>query len=143
MRLPGFGGAGLFLRRSIASESNRPGADVWLVDPRMHNGVLGREVDRRFWLRLARYLFDVAGAQFPDRDVPAFLDASSGLSVDVGTSDSNRVGLQVLVTGLDDPDCPELGLRFESTRAALANAAIGVQSLFGSLDLADFEELAR
>lgn len=144
VRLPGFGGAGVFWKRAIAGEpASLPGVDVWLVAPGSCVGVLRRPVGPGFWERLARYLFAIAASAAPARDVPAFWDAASGLSIDVGTSDNERLGLRVLITedtliGTDDP-----GLDFESSRAVVANAAIEIRAMLPGVELVDFAEWAR
>ncbi|PZS16987.1 MAG: hypothetical protein DLM57_09330 [Pseudonocardiales bacterium] len=140
MRLPGYGGAGVFLRRTAAREpACRKAIDIWLLAPDFCKAVLGRATESALLPDLARYLFTVASSATPERDLPSFADTTAGLSIDVGTSDEVRVGLRVRVA--DDPDADVvdyLDIDFETSRAALVVAAEGIAAVAGGMDLADF-----
>jgi hypothetical protein len=143
MRLPGYGGAGVFLRRSVAGEPvDRKAIDIWLLGPDFCSAVLGRETESNLLPDLARYLFAVASGTAPERDLPSFADTTAGLSIDVGTSDHVRVGLRFRVAeDLDAAVVDYLDLDFESSRAALVTTAEGIASIAGGVDLADFANL--
>lgn len=140
VRLPGYGGAGVFLRRTICGDPpSRKGIDLWLLGPTFCTAVLGRETDPGFLPDLARYLFDVAGSAAPEKNLPAFADTTAGLSVDVESSDDTRVGLRIVVVEDLDEDVPgHEDLHFEVSRAGLAHAAYGIAEVAGGVDLADF-----
>lgn len=140
MRIPGFGGAGVFLRRTVAgSPATAKALDLWLVGPSFCNAIFRRATEPGLLADLAKYLFTVAGATNPTHDMPSFQDSTAGLSVDVVTSDERRIGLQVNVVEDLEADVTEyLGLNFETSRAALANSASKIAETFGTDNLADF-----
>lgn len=143
MRLPGYGGAAVLLRRAITLDPDGSKAvDIWLLGPDFCNAVLCRPSEPDFLEKLARHLFAVAVASAPEQDLASFADVTAGLTIDVGTSDSVRVGLRVRV--IDDPDAEVadlLDLDFETSRAALVATAQNFAETIGGMDLADFEGL--
>ena len=143
MRLPGYGGAGFFLRRTVAGDPPSISAlDMWLLAPEFCTAALGRATAPDFLPRIARYFFEAASSAAPEKQLPAFSDGLSGVTVDVGTSDQERVGLRVgLFTDLDDHLADPEILDFETSRAALAHTAHRIAELVGDVQLAAFEEL--
>jgi len=143
MRLPGYGGAGFFLRRTVAGDPPSSSAlDIWLLGPDFCTATLGRATAPDFLPRIARYFFDVASSAAPEKQLPAFADGLSGVSVDVGASDQERVGLRIgLIIDLDDDLADPEMLDFETSRAAVAHTAHRIADLVGGVQLADFEEL--
>ena len=141
VRLPGYGGAAVLLSRSIAGDPpNRPGVDVWLVEPESSAGLMHRTVGDNFWPDLARYLFSAASMPVPERDLPAFHDGPSGVIIDVGPSDSERIGPRIWVVDPDD-EVDRTDMDFESSRAAITNTAAGISQLLGGIDLVVIGEL--
>jgi hypothetical protein len=143
VRVPGYGGAGVFLRKTIAGDP--PGStavDVWLLGPGFCSAILGRATETMLYPDLAKYLFDAASNARPEQALLAFQDLTAGLSIDVGTSDEARIGLRVRI--VDDPDAPVidyLEIDFETSRAALVTSAESIAEFVGGIDLADFSGL--
>jgi hypothetical protein len=143
VRLPGYGGAGLFLRRTMAGDPlTRKAVDLWLLGPEFCEARFGRTTEPDFLPNLARYFFNAASGDIPEQRLPAFADTSVGITIDVAGSDAERLNLRVAVS--DDPDADMLDpliLDFDVSRAALADTAYALAELAGGVDLADYERL--
>lgn len=134
-RLPGFGGAALFLRSvivpSIHDESIASLAlDVGLLSPQSFTRRLGRPITLGLPEQLSAFFLAAASDWQPETSVPAVNDDVLGLRLAVTDSDSERITLLVSVhedpeQPSDDPD----GLDFQTSRAALAQAAADVRCL--------------
>jgi hypothetical protein len=155
VRLPGYGGAGVFIRRAVVRGAlSSPGVDVWLVGPEFVEAVLGRATLPGFLADLARFLFAVAGAAVPEQDPHLFEDPVAGFTIEITGSDNARVELVTTVTSSSPSEPPgclfedvgadahEYALGFETSRAALANTAQDIAELVGGMDLADFGRLS-
>lgn len=141
IRLPGYGGAGFFLRRTIGGDPPiRAAVDVWLLGPDFLEARFGRVTAPPFLSDLARWLYAVAESNLPEQQVAAFADASAGMSIDVVGSDDARVNLSISVAELDDGQMLDpLAVNFEVSRAAMVDTAYRVAQIAGGVDLADFK----
>ena len=140
IRLPGYGGAGLFLRHTVGGDPPMSAAvDVWLLGPDFLEARFGRVTAPLFLPDLARWLYAVAESNLPEQRVTAFADASAGISIDVAGSDDARVNLSIAVAELDGGQMLDpLGVDFEVSRAAMVDTAYRVAQVAGGVDLADF-----
>lgn len=136
-RLPGFGGAGLFLRSGVSTSLGLAGQtypelvfDVCLCDPQRRVNYLARPGEAGFVLRWSAFLMHAASDFHPEVSLAAFQDKAMGLSVDVESSTDTSVFLLVRVVEDLSSDVAEFdGLGFETTRAALASAAVECRQL--------------
>lgn len=135
-RLPGFGGAALFLRVQVVPAgtfgTDAPQAvfDVGFLSPDAHREYLRRPCEDGFVDRLSEFLFRAADEFHPENDVPAIQDPAMGLVVTVESSDDAKVCLDVQL--VVDPDAEVLevdGVNFETSRAVLVSAAQQVRRL--------------
>lgn len=140
IRLPGYGGVALFLRRTVAGDpASEPAVDIWLLDTDRCRGFLARQTTPEFLPDLARYLFSVASSALPERHVSAFGDATAGITFDVSSSEEQRIKLNVaVVADLEDYMAERAVLDVETSRAAVVLAAERIADLIGGFDLADF-----
>ena len=147
-RLPGFGGAAVFLRSQIqpagACGADEPqlAFDVMLLSPDMHTWYLSRLAEPGFVGRIAEFFFAAANDYHPELSVAALEDEAMGLSFSVVSSTDSRVGLEItLVEDLEASVAEYDGLNFETSRATLAACAHAVRTVDGSWpNDADFEE---
>jgi hypothetical protein len=147
-RLPGFGGAAVFLRSQIqparACGADEPALafDVMLLSPVSHAWYLSRLAEPGFVDRLAGFLFASANDFHPELSVASLDDAAMGLSLSVVSSTDARVGLEItVIEDLDASVVEHDGLNFETSRATLAACAQSVRCLDGSWpDGDDFDE---
>jgi hypothetical protein len=147
-RLPGYGGAAVFLRgqalpaRRAGTDAPVLAFDVMLLSPEVHTWYLSRPASAGFVDRLAAFLFASADDYHPEVSVPVLEDAAMGLSLSVVSSTDSRVGLEIMV--VEDPDASVIehdGLDFETSRATLAACAQAVRGLDGSWpDVGEFDE---
>ena len=139
-RLAGFGGAGVFLRTVIIPDPSgtdrgkgRGGArgmDVVLVTPVSQDGYLRRTVGDGFLEGLSAFFGRAAADWLPEASLPSFQDPVLGLEMSVVSSTPTRVGLLVRVVEDLDADVAEFdGIDFETSRSALAQAALDVRDL--------------
>jgi len=128
-RLPGFGGAAVFLRTVIAEAEDSPvpdlRVDLGLLDPGNYRQFLRRPVGAGLPSRLSAFFMAAAGDWNPESSLTPLQDDELGLSITVTESDEHRVTLLVEVQ--DDPE--PVGLDFQTSRAALAQAARDVRVL--------------
>lgn len=62
-------------------------------------------------------------SDLPEKRLPSYTDATSGLDIDIVSSTEDCIGLQVRLVEEPDADVIEYdGLDFETSRAALARA---------------------
>lgn len=138
-RLPGFGGAAVFMRSGLAPrEGGEPGlawqlvCDVSLLSPGALNRTLLRPMSAETPDRLSAFFLAAAASTNPESDVAEVVDEALGLRVAVMASSDQMVGVVVsIVKDLDDPEGPDPldSLDFETSRAALAQAAADVRYL--------------
>lgn len=136
-RLPGFGGAAVFLRSTLVPAVDagddpvaRLSVDVGLLSPASFAQYQGRAVMPGLPARLSAFFLSAAADEQPESSVAPLVDEVLGLRVEVASSDEYRVGLLVsLVKDLDEPDAEPDGLDFETSRAVLAQAARDVRFL--------------
>lgn len=138
-RLPGFGGAAVFLRAAVVPTGgglvdDEAGAwlslDVGLLSPQSFTRYLARAATAGLADRLSALFLSAAADEAPESTVAPLVDEVLGLRVEVISSDEARVGLLVsLVKDLEEPEAEPDGLDFETSRAALAQAAREVRFL--------------
>jgi hypothetical protein len=137
-RLPGFGGAGVFLQTGVvpvsaehADDVAALGLDVGLLSPGRFVQFLSRRAKPGFSQELSSFFFAAADDWAPEQSVPAFIDPLSGLTCRVLSSTPGQVGLLVELEddSVGDPDVRALD--FVSSRAVLAQAAMDIRSLEG------------
>ena len=128
-RLPGFGGAAVFLRTVIAEAHDSPvpelRVDLGLLDPGDYRQCLKRPMGSELPARLSAFFMSAAGDWHPESSLAPLQDDDLGLTITVTESDEQRVTLLVEVE--DDPE--PVGLDFQTSRAALAQAARDVRVL--------------
>lgn len=128
-RLPGFGGAAVFLRTVVAEAEDSPvpelRVDLGLLDPGNYHQFLRRPVGAGLPSRLSAFFMAAAGDWHPESSQAPLTDDELGLSITVIESDEHRVTLLFEVQ--DDPE--PVGLDFQTSRAALAQAARDVRVL--------------
>ncbi|MFC9788059.1 hypothetical protein [Rhodococcus sp. NPDC127528] len=128
-RLPGFGGAAVFLRRTVASarmrESDAPGTafDVGLLSPDRLVWYQQRVAEDDFVDRLGAFLLRAAADFHPEKSLDVFADRRMGLTVSVRTSTDSRVELEFEIVEEEDV------MSFETSRVALAAAADALSAL--------------
>jgi hypothetical protein len=140
-RLPGYGGAALFLRSHVVPDRSPEGTggllalDVGLLDPYRLVHYLARPAAEGFVDRLARFLFSAASEFHPEKTLATFADEAMGLTISALASTDDRVEIEVAV--IPDPGVPMEdadGLNFETSRAALVTASQEVRALDASWD---------
>ena len=151
LRLPGFGGAGLFLRTSVMPVAAEDadvdvaalGLDVGLLSPFRFVQFLSRSATRGFSQELSSFFFADADDWTPQDSVPAFIDPLSGLTCRVLSSTPVQVGLLVELDddSIGDPD--GRALDFVTSRAVLAQAAMDARILEGVDDDVHFSPPAE
>ncbi|MDI9916577.1 hypothetical protein [Rhodococcus sp. IEGM 1379] len=139
-RLPGYGGAAIFLRshavpaRTFETEAPCLVFDVGLLSPDAYNQYLGRPADDGFVERLAGFFFHAAADFHPENSLPTFTDESLGLMISARSSTDRRVELEFSLT--EDPaaeDSERDEINFETSRVVLATAAQTVPRLSGGV----------
>jgi len=136
-RVAGFGGAALFLRSgvvpfSVGSDDERAQLvfDVGLLSPQEFTRYQARAAESGLTGRLSVFFLAAAGDWEPEATVVPLVDEVLGLRLQVTSSDEYRVGLLVtVVKDLGEPEAEPDGLDFETSRAALAQAAREVRLL--------------
>lgn len=135
-RLPGYGGAALFLRYQLASaaatEAPAPGIafDVGFLDPSRFVYYLNREAEDGFMARLGQFLFNAADDLYPERNLSDFTDNVMRLVVSARSSTDLRVEVEArLVPDPDGSVDEEDGLIFETSRAVLLAAASSLSAV--------------
>jgi len=147
-RLPGFGGAALFLRSQIVPartfETSGPAMafDVMLLAPNYHVWYMTRPTEPDFIDRLAGFLFAAANDFHPEQTLATFSDVAMGLTIAVVSSTDDRVGLETTVLADPDADVPEPDvLNFETSRFTVATAASAVRCLDRSWPVIDAHDV--
>ena len=145
-RLPGFGGAALCLRSVvIPDDAHSAGArlslDVELLSPIKSDHYLARPVSDGLIDRLSTFFLAAASDWHPEISAPTVSDERLGLELSATHSDEVRVNIVLrIVEDLEDDVRDFGGLDFETSRAALAQAARDVRVLDRDSD--DNAELA-
>lgn len=146
-RLPGFDGAGLFLRTLTLPES-LPGLDrltlafdVGLLSPERKVEYLARKSDPQFVKRLSGFFWSAANDFHPEQSVPILTQDSMGVTIAVVSSSDFRIEIQVTLVEELGANILEFDLlNFETSRLALTTAAREVRSLTGEIDDPEFSE---
>jgi len=132
-RLPGFGGAAVFLRTGVVLPDGKAPAlsvDVGLLSTVDHVQYLSRPATRGFSQQLSELFLAAAADPLPEITVPDFTDPLSGLECRVESSTDTQVSLLVQIPeDLSAEQRTYAGVDFLTSRAALAQAAIGVRVL--------------
>lgn len=134
-RLPGFGGAALFLRTTVVPDLRdepRPclGYDIGFLSPASFTRYLGRLASADLPGRLSAFFLAIASDENPESGVNAFWDEHMGLRIAVTASDATTVTLLVTLNdGPSDEEEEPDGLDFGTSRAVLAQAAFDVRYL--------------
>ena len=127
-RLPGYGGAAVFLRShavpATVFESDVPTLvfDVGLLSPDRFNQYLSRHTDDGFVERLAAFFFHAAADFHPEKSLPAFTDERLGLMISVCSSTDREVELDFSLA--EDPESEDTErdeMTFETSRVVLAD----------------------
>jgi hypothetical protein len=131
-RLAGFGGAALYMRSQVRPADDPKGCvlafDVSLHSPTSESRSFSREARPGLVEDLSAFFLQAASEWHPEASLPSVADAVLGLEVSVISSTDSRVGLLVSLTDPEGGDEPD-GLDFETSRAALAQAAQEVREL--------------
>lgn len=134
-RLAGFGGAALYMRTVVIPDPDQPDRatvayDLTLHTPEADSTWRARPANPGLPDRMAEFFLRAAADWHPENTLPAITDERLELSIDATSSTDDAVTLEVAMhaPGLDGE--PEL-LQFETTRAALAQAAQDVRALNG------------
>ena len=126
-RLPGYGGAAIFLRRHAVRDDEggvRAAYDVGLLGPEGRTEYFARPAEADFPARLGEFLFAAASEFHPELAVPIFSDEELGFTLAAMSSTDDRVELQVTVLGELGADVPETdAMNFETSRAVLVSAS--------------------
>ena len=137
-RLPGFGGAGVFLRTGVlpvsaddADDVAALGLDVGLLSPGRFVQFLSRRARPGFSQELSAFFFAAADDWAPEQSVPVFSNPLSGLTCRVLSSTPGQVGLLVELDDDSAGDPDVRALDFVTSRAVLAQAAMDVRALEG------------
>ncbi|WP_092804712.1 hypothetical protein [Rhodococcus globerulus] len=137
-RLPGYGGAAVFLRshavpaRVLDTAAPILVFDVGLLSPDEYNQYLSRRADDGFVERLSTFFFHAAADFHPELSLPTFIDETLGLTISVRSSTDQRVELEFSLAGDatgSDSERDEMG--FETSRVVLATSAQSVGRLSG------------
>lgn len=128
-RLPGFGGAALFMRTFVGEANDAPDpqlrVDVGLLAPDALDQYLRRPMTEDLPERLSTFFMAAASDWHPESSVDPVLDDQLGFSIAVTDSAEHTVTLLVQVE--DEPE--PAGIDFRTSRAALAQAASDVRRL--------------
>jgi len=136
LRMPGYGGAAVFMRSQVipARESRGNGTalafDVGLLSPDRITHYLSRAAGPGFVERLSQFLFRAASDFHPEKSLPTFIDEAMGLTVSAMSSTDARVAIEV--TMIEDPGAPVLdpdSIDFETSRAVLVVASHDLRRL--------------
>jgi hypothetical protein len=134
-RLAGFGGAALGLRSVVVpddaqSAGARLSLDVELLSPIKSDHYFARPVSDGLIDRLSALFLAAASDWHPELSVPSVSDACMGLELSVTHSDEVRVNIVLRIIEDLEADVRDFGgLDFETSRAALAQAARDVRVL--------------
>lgn len=134
-RLPGFGGAAVFMRRVIlpdpsVSATAALAVDIGMLSPQSFSRYLGRPAPLGLADRLSAFFFSCAADDDPASSVLSFVDDGLGLTIDITSSDPTTVGIRVTVgADLEESDPERGGLDFVTSRSVMAQAAIDVRFL--------------
>lgn len=134
-RLAGFGGAALGLRSVVipddtSNSGSRLSLDVELLSPIKSDCYLARPVSGGLIHRLSAFFLAAASDWHPELSVPPVSDECLGLELSATHSDEVRVNLIVRIIEDLEADVRDFGgLDFETSRAALAQAARDVRVL--------------
>ena len=132
-RLPGFGGAALFLRSCIVLDDLAGpalGVDIGILDRVSFTQFLGREVTAGFSQRLSEFFLAAASDVAPEDTVPEFSDGPSTLNCRVVSSSAGVIELLVTIAQDPESDDPGIaGVEFQTSRSALAQAGLDVRVL--------------
>lgn len=137
-RLPGYGGAAMFLRshvvapRTLGTAGQSLAFDIGFLSPDRFTWYLALPAGDGFAERLATFLFRAAADFHPEDSLQTFSDPVMGLTISVRTSTDSRVELEVTLVeeadaAVDDSD----GLSFETSRVVLASSAQAASVLVG------------
>lgn len=136
LRIPGRGGAALFLRAGWVTtgwqDLHKSGLvlDIGLLDPQRYVQYLARPCPAGSLHELATFLLAAASERHPEQSLAHFQDADLGLGLSVVQSTDLEVELEVLVVQDPGADLVEHdGLNFQTSRAVLVTAAQHVPGL--------------
>lgn len=136
LRIPGRGGAALFLRAGWAAagwqdlDNSGFALDIGLLDPRRYVQYLARPCPAGSLEDLAAFLLAAASERYPEQSLAQYQDADLGLGLSVVQSTDLEVELEVLVVQDPGADLVEHdGLNFQTSRAVLVTAAQQVPGL--------------
>ncbi|MGC0366241.1 hypothetical protein ABH922_004225 [Rhodococcus sp. 27YEA15] len=145
-RLPGYGGAAVFLRShavpagSLAEAADRQTQaptlvfDVGLLSPDHFAQYLSRLAGEDFVERLAAFFFRAAADFHPEQTLPTFSDERLGLTISVRSSTDRTVELEFsLAEDADTEGVERDDLNFETSRVVLATSAQTVSRLTGDV----------
>ena len=149
LRLPGFGGAALFLSPIIAPGNRETqdvlvrNYDIGLLSPDRKVEYLARRANFNFISNLAKFFWAVAKEIHPEKSVPDFQDIELGLSISVVSSTDFLVELQIsVVKELETTPLEFDMLNFETSRVTLIGMMRALKIFDGeSSDDLDDEEL--
>lgn len=137
-RLPGYGGAALFLRshvvppRTLGTDGQSLAFDIGFLSPDRFTWYLALPAGDDFVERLATFLFRAAADFHPENSLPTFSDRDMGLTISVRTSTDSQVELEVtLIEEAGAPVDESDGINFETSRVVLASSAQAVSVLVG------------
>ncbi|TSD49842.1 hypothetical protein FFI94_029265 [Rhodococcus sp. KBS0724] len=137
-RLPGYGGAAVFLRshavpaRTLETEAPTLVFDVGLLSPDEYNQYLNRPAGDGFVERLSAFFFHAAADFHPERSLDTFSDETLGLTIAVRSSTDQRVELEFsLAEDATESDSERDEMDFETSRVVLATSAQSVGRLSG------------
>lgn len=133
-RLPGEGGAALFLRAYVTADEHGwyVALDIGLLSPDRLVHYLGRMPGDAFGERLADFLWQVGNGSHPKKRRPRFTDKHCGLTFTAVGGTDQDVDVHVAVIADLDADVPEPdGLGFRTRRAALVEASMAARTLTG------------
>lgn len=136
VRIPGRGGAALFLRAGWVAagwqdlEKSGLVLDIGLLDPQRYVQYLARPFSASGLDQLATFLLAAASERHPEQSLGDFQDADLGMALSVVQSTDLEVELEVLL--VEDPGADLVehdGLNFQTSRAVLVTAAQQVPGL--------------
>lgn len=137
-RLPGYGGAAIFLRsHAVPAQTLDADApilvfDVGLLSPDSYNQYLSRPADNGFVERLANFFFHAAADFHPEKSLPTLTDETLGLVISARSSTDHRVELEFSIAeDAAEPDSERDEINFETSRVVLATSAQSVGRLSG------------
>lgn len=136
VRLPGFGGAALFVRTHLRPavgerfDTAHVAVDIGVMGPTFRRFYLGRRVDIRLTARLDAFMLAAASEEHPEVTVAALEDVTAGIVVAAVASTESQVTLEItIVEDLDDDVREFETLNFDTTRAALVSASHGAREI--------------